>query len=275
MKKLLLGLLTSILLVTGCTSVTKTGALGIDRQQLMLVSYEKMDKISAEAYVKALKEARDKGKLNIDPILTKRVRDIASKLIAQTGTFRDDALKWKWQVNVVDEDTVNAWCMPGGRIVVYSGIIVNKLNLTDAQLAAVMGHEIAHALREHGREQASTNQLVGVGILAIATAAGLGSVGITALGIATQFSISMPFSRQHETEADRIGTELMARAGYDPKEAVEVWVKMNNTNVGKIPEILSTHPSNESRVKDLKEIALKLEPIYLASKNNTLIKEKQ
>lgn len=115
MKKLLLGLLTSILLVTGCTSVTKTGALGIDRQQLMLVSYEKMDKISAEAYVKALKEARDKGKLNIDPILTKRVRDIANKLIAQTGTFRDDALKWKWQVNVVDEDTVNAWCMPGGR----------------------------------------------------------------------------------------------------------------------------------------------------------------
>lgn len=211
MKKLLLGLLTSLLLATGCTSVTKTGALGIDRQQLMLVSYEKMDKISAEAYVKALKEARDKG----------------------------------------------------------------KLNLTDAQLAAVMGHEIAHALREHGREQASTNQLVGVGILAIATAAGLGSVGITALGIATQFSIQMPFSRQHETEADRIGTELMARAGYDPKEAVEVWVKMNNTNVGKIPEILSTHPSNESRVKDLREIALKLEPIYLASKNNTLIKEKQ
>ena len=270
MKKLLLGLLVSILLVTGCTSVTKTGALGIDRQQLMLVSYEKMDKISAEAYVKALKEARDKGKLNIDPILTKRVRDIANRLIAQTGTFRDDALKWKWQVNVVDEDTVNAWCMPGGRIVVYSGI-VNKLNLTDAQLAAVMGHEIAHALREHGREQASTNQLVGVGILAIATAAGLGSVGITALGIATQFSIQMPFSRQHETEADRIGTELMARAGYDPKEAVEVWVKMNNTNVGKIPEILSTHPSNESKVKDLREIALKLEPIYLASKNNTYL----
>ena len=162
----------------------------------------------------------------------------------------------------------------GGRIVVYSGI-VNKLNLTDAQLAAVMGHEIAHALREHGREQASTNQLVGVGILAIATAAGLGSVGITALGIATQFSIQMPFSRQHETEADRIGTELMARAGYDPKEAVEVWVKMNNTNVGKIPEILSTHPSNESRVKDLREIALKLEPLYLASKNITLIKEKK
>lgn len=226
---------------------------------------KKMDKISAEAYVKALKEARDKGKLNIDPILTKRVRDIANKLIAQTGTFRDDALKWKWQVNVVDEDTVNAWCMPGGRIVVYSGI-VNKLNLTDAQLAAVMGHEIAHALREHGREQATTNQLVGVGVLAIATAVGLGSAGITALGIATQFSISMPFSRSHETEADRIGTELMARAGYDPKEAVEVWVKMNKTNVGKIPEILSTHPSNESRVKDLKEIALKLEPIYLASK---------
>ena len=100
MKKLLLGLLVSILFITGCTSVAKTGALGIDRQQLMLVSSEKMDKISAEAYVKALKEPRDKGKLNIDPILTKRVRDIASKLIAKTGTFRDDALKWKWQVKL-------------------------------------------------------------------------------------------------------------------------------------------------------------------------------
>ena len=100
MKKLLLGLLVSILFITGCTSVAKSGVVGIDRQQLMLVSSEKMDKISAEAYVKALKEPRDKGKLNIDPILTKRVRDIASKLIAKTGTFRDDALKWKWQVKL-------------------------------------------------------------------------------------------------------------------------------------------------------------------------------
>ncbi|WP_459882251.1 M48 family metallopeptidase [Campylobacter concisus] len=265
MKKILLTLLTASMLITGCTSVTKSGAVGIDRKQFMLVSAKEMEQSSAQAYVKMLTAARSKGELNVDPILTKRVQDIAKRLIAQTGVFREDALKWKWQVNVINEDTLNAWCMPGGRIVVYSGI-VKKLNLTDAQLAAVMGHEIAHALREHGREQASTNQLIGAGILAIANVAGFGSAGITALGLATQYTISMPFSRSHETEADRIGTELMARAGYDPKEAVEVWVKMSKTNMGKIPEILSTHPSNESRIKDLKEVAAKLEPLYQAAK---------
>ena len=265
MKKILLTLLTASMLITGCTSVTKSGAVGIDRKQFMLVSAEAMEQSSAQAYVKTLTAARSKGELNVDPILTKRVQDIAKRLIAQTGVFRDDALKWKWQVNVINEDTLNAWCMPGGRIVVYSGII-KKLNLTDAQLAAVMGHEIAHALREHGREQASTDQLTGIGILAVATVAGLGDLGASALGLATQYTISMPFSRSHETEADRIGTELMARAGYDPKEAVEVWVKMSKMNIGKIPEILSTHPSNESRIKDLKEVAAKLEPVYQAAK---------
>ena len=265
MKKILLTLLTASLLITGCTSVTKSGVVGIDRKQFMLVSSEEMEQSSAQAYVKALTAAKNKGGLNVDPILTKRVQDITKKLIAQTGVFREDALKWKWQVNVINEDTLNAWCMPGGRIVVYTGII-KKLNLTDAQLAAIMGHEIAHALREHAREQASTDQLTGVGILTIATIAGLGNIGASALSLASQYTISLPFSRSHETEADHIGTELMARAGYDPKEAVEVWVKMGKTNVGKIPEILSTHPSNESRIKDLKEIAAKLEPLYQAAK---------
>ncbi|MBE9863297.1 M48 family metallopeptidase [Campylobacter concisus] len=265
MKKILLTLLTASMLITGCTSVTKSGVVGADRKQFMLVSSEAMEQSSAQAYVKTLTAARSKGELNVDPILTKRVQDIAKKLIAQTGVFREDALKWKWQVNVINEDTLNAWCMPGGRIVVYSGII-KKLNLTDAQLAAVMGHEIAHALREHSREQASTDQLKNIGIFAVATATGLGDLGASALGLATQYTISMPFSRSHETEADHIGTELMARAGYDPKEAVEVWVKMSKMNVGKVPEILSTHPSNESRIKDLKEVAAKLEPVYQAAK---------
>ena len=253
------------MLITGCTSVTKPGVVGADRKQFMLVSSEAMEQSSAQAYVKTLTAARSKGELNVDPILTKRVQDIARKLIAQTGVFREDALKWKWQVNVINEDTLNAWCMPGGRIVVYSGII-KKLNLTDAQLAAVMGHEIAHALREHSREQASTDQLKNIGIFAVATATGLGDLGASALNLASQYTISLPFSRSHETEADRIGTELMARAGYDPKEAVEVWVKMSKMNVGKIPEILSTHPSNESRIKDLKEVAAKLEPVYQVAK---------
>ena len=111
------------MLITGCTSVTKSGVVGADRKQFMLVSSEAMEQSSAQAYVKTLTAARSKGELNVDPILTKRVQDIAKRLIAQTGVFREDALKWKWQVNVINEDTLNAWCMPGGRIVVYSGII--------------------------------------------------------------------------------------------------------------------------------------------------------
>ena len=265
MKKILLTLLTASLLITGCTSVTKSGAVGADRGQFMAIPSEVMEQSSAQAYVKTLTAARNKGELNVDPILTKRVQDIAKRLIVQTTVFREDALKWKWQVNVINEDTLNAWCMPGGRIVVYSGII-KRLNLTDAQLAAIMGHEIAHALREHSREQASADQAKNIGIVLLAAITGLGDFAVNALNKASEYAIMKPFSRSHETEADHIGTELMARAGYDPKEAVEVWVKMSKMSGGKVPEILSTHPSNESRIKDLKEIAAKLEPVYQAAK---------
>ena len=265
MRKILLTFATLAVLLTGCfTSSTQAGLVGADRRQLLLVSSETMDQSAAQAYTQTLRSARSKGELNIDPILTKRVQNIAKRLIAQTGVFRKDALKWNWQVNVINEDTINAWCMPGGRIVVYSGII-KRLDLTDAQLAAVMGHEMAHALREHSREQASTDQIKNIGIFAVAAAAGLGDAGAQALNLASEYTISLPFSRSHETEADHIGTELMARAGYDPNEAVKVWEKMTKISGGRVPEILSTHPSNESRIKDLKEIAKKLEPLYQAA----------
>ena len=155
--------------------------------------------------------------------------------------------------------------MPGGRIVVYSGIIKN-LSLTNGELAAVMGHEIAHALREHSREQASTDMLKNVGIFAVSQAAGLGDLATGAINMAAQYTISLPFSRSHEREADHIGTELMARAGYDPKEAVNVWVKMSQKSGGSVPEILSTHPSSQSRIADLREVAAKLEPVYQQAK---------
>ncbi|WP_169999918.1 M48 family metallopeptidase [Campylobacter sp. RM9328] len=266
MRKILLTLCAVLTLFTGCfTSSTGAGTVGTDRKQLLLISAAVMDESAAQAYVKTLSSAKTKGTLNIDPVLTKRVQNISKRLIAQTGVFRQDALKWNWQANVINEDTLNAWCMPGGRIVVYSGLIT-KLSLNDAQIAAVVGHEIAHALREHSREQASHDQLKNIGIFAISQAAGLGDVGAQALNIATQYTITLPFSRSHETEADHIGTELMARAGYDPNEAVKVWEKMSKVSAsGGVPEILSTHPSNESRIKDLQEIAKKLEPLYLAS----------
>ena len=264
-KIILLAVFTATML-TGCfTSSTSGGALGENRRQMFLVGEQEMNEAAAKAYVETLSGARQKGLLNIDPVMTKKVQDVAKRLIAQVGAFREDALKWKWEVNVIDENTINAWCMPGGRIVVYSGIIKN-LSLTNGELAAVMGHEIAHALREHSREQASTDRLKNVGIFAVSQAAGLGDLAAGAINIAAQYTISLPFSRSHEREADHIGTELMARAGYDPKEAVNVWVKMSKKSGGSVPEILSTHPSNESRIADLREVAAKLEPVYLQAK---------
>ena len=264
-KIILLAVFTATML-TGClTSSTSGGALGENRRQMFLVGEQEMNEAAAKAYVETLSGARQKGLLNIDPVMTKKVQDVAKRLIAQVGAFREDALKWKWEVNVIDENTITAWCMPGGRIVVYSGIIKN-LSLTNGELAAVMGHEIAHALREHSREQASTDRLKNVGIFAVSQAAGLGDLAAGAINIAAQYTISLPFSRSHEREADHIGTELMARAGYDPKEAVNVWVKMSQKSGGNVPEILSTHPSNESRIADLRKVAAKLEPIYLQAK---------
>lgn len=265
-KKFILPLFLAVVFFAGCfTSSTGAGAVGADRRQMFLISAEAMDQSANAAYAKTLQAARQEKALNVDPVLTKRVRDIAKNLIAEVGVFREDALKWNWQVNVIHSNTLNAWCMPGGKIVVYSGI-VNTLNLTDAELAAIMGHEIAHALREHSRERASADQLKNIGIFAVATAAGLGDTGAGLINLATQYTISLPFSRSHETEADHIGTELMARAGYDPNGAVGVWEKMSRQSKGSVPELLSTHPSHDSRIKDLQEIAKKVEPLYLAAK---------
>lgn len=265
MHKILVAVFAFLLFVGCYSSTTQGGLVGANSRQIMLVSASAMNESAAKAYVDTLKSARNKGVLNTNPALTKRVQNIAKRLIAQVGTFRQDALKWDWQVNVIEEDTLNAWCMPGGKIVVYTGII-NRLNLTDSELAAIIGHEIAHALREHSREQASSDQLKNIGIFAVSQAAGLDSGATNLLNLATHYTISLPFSRSHETEADHIGTELMARAGYNPNDAVVVWQKMSKIGSSSTPEILSTHPSNESRIKDLEKIAKKVMPLYLATK---------
>ena len=270
MKKTLLALLASSLIAfstMGClstSSTTSAGSVGADRQQLMLFSEEDMETSANESYAQIIAEAKKAGTLNVNAATTNRVQTIAKRLIAQTGSFREDALKWDWQVNVITEDTVNAWCMAGGKIVVYTGII-EYLNLTDGELAAVMGHEISHALREHSREQASSNALTSVGTSVLSQLAGFGTVGTTAVQLAAEYCLTLPFSRKHETAADKVGTELMARAGYDPNEAVSIWKKMSALTTSSTPEILSTHPSNESRIKNLTEIAKKVYPLYEAA----------
>ncbi|MCR5289359.1 MAG: M48 family metallopeptidase [Treponema sp.] len=251
---------------TGClTTTTSAGSVGADRKQVLLVSEEEMEQSAQQSYAEVLAQAQNAGTLNCDKATLQRVQKIANNLIAQTPIFRSDALSWNWQINVISDQTVNAWCMPGGKIVVYTGII-DSLQLTDGELAAVMGHEIAHALKEHSREQASQAGLQNMGIATAAALFGLTETGTQVLGMAAQFTVGLPFSRKHETEADHIGTELMARAGYDPYEAVNIWKKMSAASSASVPELLSTHPSNESRVADLQEIAKKVYPLYEIAK---------
>jgi predicted Zn-dependent protease len=261
------GLLVAGSLFAGaCTTVetTEGGAIGIDRKQRMstLVSEEELDKGAIAAYNEILTKEKKEGDLNAEPAMTARVRAIAQRLIPQTAVFRPDATKWNWEVNVIKSDELNAWCMPGGKIAFYSGIIT-KLKLTDDEIAAIMGHEIAHALREHAREraseQATTGLVVGVG----AAILGAGQLGADLTQMAYHAVFGLKHSRLHETEADRIGVELAARAGYDPRAAITLWEKMSAAaGSGGGPEFLSTHPSPESRIADLRDYSARVMPLY-------------
>lgn len=247
-------------------STTQGGTVGIDRRQAMspLVSEQQLEQQAAAAYTDLLGKEAKQGDLNPDPAQTARVRRVANRLISQTPVFRPDARAWNWQVNVIRADEVNAWCMPGGKIAVYTGIL-DKLKLSDDEIAAVIGHEIAHALREHAREQASGQTLAQLGLLG-ASLAGVGQNTVSAAGQLYQLGVALPYSRTHETEADRIGVELAARAGYDPRAAVSVWNKMGQLGGSRPPQFLSTHPSPESRMRDLRQYAEKVMPLYSQAK---------
>jgi predicted Zn-dependent protease len=244
---------------------TESGAVGIDRRQSMspLVSAEQINRGAEEAYAQVLAEAGAKNALNRDAAQTARVRTVAQRLIPQTATFRADAPRWEWEVNVLTTPELNAWCMPGGKIAVYSGLL-ERLQLTDAELAAVMGHEIAHALREHGRERASRAVGQGVALGVFGAITGIGDAGLDLAQLALEITLALPNSRTQEVEADRIGVELAARAGYDPRAAVTLWEKMGQAAQGTSPRWLSTHPPREDRLRDLREYAEKMMPLYQA-----------
>ena len=245
-----------------CATTTEEGTVGVQRSQLLLVSSGEMDQAAAAQYQQLIQSATPKGAVNHDPKQVERVRRIANRLIPQTAVFRKDALDWKWEVNVLTSPEVNAWCMPGGKIAVYTGLI-EKLQITDDELAAVMGHEISHALREHGRERASQQLATQMGASAVGAVLGIGQTGTDLAGLVGQVTYLLPYSRIHETEADRMGVELAARAGYDPRAAITLWQKMAKLSSGSAPPaLLSTHPSNEARIKDLTEFSQKVLPLY-------------
>lgn len=260
-------LVATMLALAACETVqtTQGGVVGVDRTQMMAVSSQEIDQAASKEYAQLVAEARRAGKLNQNAAQAGRVRNIANRLILQTPVFRPDARSWDWEVNVFSSPQVNAWCMPGGKIAVYTGLL-EKLHPTDDELAEVMGHEIAHALREHARERASEQAVAGLGISVLAAAAGLGDLGQKGMEYAYMGLLGLPNSRRHETEADRIGIELAARAGYNPHAAVTLWQKMGQVGGDAPIKFLSTHPSNADRLNDLSAYSQRVMPLYEQAK---------
>jgi predicted Zn-dependent protease len=262
----------AIMQLTGCATTTNSSVAGVDRKQLLILSESQVQSMAAQSYVETLNAAKSKNSLNTNNTQLTRVRNISNRLIAQTGQFRPDARNWKWEVNVETSDQINAYCMPGGKIMVYTGLI-EKLKATDAELAAVIGHEIAHALREHGRERMSVAAVQQVGLMGLAVLAAGSSknqnaaaAGVQAAALGSNLFFALPNSREQEREADRIGLELAARAGFDPNAAVSLWQKMSAAAEGAPPEFLSTHPANEARIADLKQLIPQVMPLYQQAK---------
>ena len=256
----------SLAALGGCETTTAGGAVGANRSQLMLVSSDELDRMAAQSYAKLQSDASHKGTLNQDRALLQRVRTIAARLEPQTRVFRADAPGWKWEVNVISSNDLNAFCMPGGKIMVYTGL-VNRLRLTDDEIAVVLGHEIAHALREHSREQVSqaiaAQTAMGIG----AALFGLGDGSAALANVAYDSLVATRFSRTDEGEADRIGLELTARAGYDPRAGVTLWQKMMAANQGgQPPEFLSSHPADASRVQQIQSLLPTVMPLYDAAR---------
>ena len=267
MRTTLVAMAVSTALLSGCETVdtTKEGTVGVDRHQRMLVSEQEVEASSKQAYSQMMAEAQKKNALDRDPAQVQRVKNIVGRLVPQTATFRPDATKWAWESHVISIDEVNAWCMPGGKMAVYTGLI-QKLQITDDELAAVMGHEIAHALREHARERVSRQMGTQMAVGIAGALFGIGELGQGLGNMVADVTLNLPNSRLHETEADRIGVELAARAGYDPRAAIQLWEKMAKVSSGgQPPKWLSTHPSHEDRIKDLRIYAEKVMPLYQAA----------
>ncbi|MGI9282287.1 MAG: M48 family metallopeptidase [Endozoicomonas sp.] len=252
--------------LTGCQSVSTTsgGALGVDREQRMftMLSEEQVNTMAAEAYLQELSKGRKAQLLNKDQAQVRRLRKIADRLVGQVGIYRQDAVSWQWEVNLLEDEQLNAYCMPGGKIMFYSGIL-SKLKLTDDEVAAIMGHEMAHALREHGREAMSQAYAVQLGKDAVQVLLGVNTHGLA--DTVANYALTLPNSRTNEAEADLIGLELMARAGYNPKAAVSLWQKMSQEGGSNVPEFMSTHPSHETRISGLQANVTKVEPLYRAA----------
>jgi predicted Zn-dependent protease len=230
-----------------------------------LVPAEGVERSAGQQYAQMLQQAANNNALGAkDHPQVRRLRAIAQRIIPFTAAWNPRAKDWRWEVNLIGSKQINAFCMPGGKIAFYSGILA-QLKLTDDEVAMVMGHEIAHALREHARERMAKNAATGIGAGLLSQVLGLGQVGQTVTNYGAQL-LTLEFSRSDESEADLVGMELAARAGYDPRAGVTLWQKMGAANKGAPPQWLSTHPSGSSRIADIEKNLPKVLPFYERSK---------
>lgn len=262
MKKLLLGIACSAMLFTGCATTTNFNASGVDRKQLMLYPSADYFTQTHANYRQMMQGYHAKGVLDNKPEISQRVLNIAKKLSIQVIDIKPEIKNWRWEIHVINTNEPNAFCTGQGKIGVYEGVIT-QLKLTDDELAAIIGHEIAHALLEHGRERASremvTNMVLGK----------INGGGQVLAYYAAQLGLTLPFNRSQESEADLLGLQIAAKAGYNPKAAITLWQKFGKLDAGsnnKIMGMLSTHPLPDKRMKDLSESVPKFMPYYLEAK---------
>jgi predicted Zn-dependent protease len=222
---------------------------------------DQVEAAAAQQYTQMLRQAADKRALAPDnhPQVV-RLRYIAQRLVPHALSWNERAKQWRWEVNLLGSKDLNAFCMPGGKIAFYYGIL-DKLQLSDDEVATIMGHEIAHALREHARERIGKNLATRAGASIVSSLLGLGNVGDAALGMGAQL-LTLKNSREDESEADIVGMDLAARAGYDPKAGVSLWQKMMSASKGAPPQFLSTHPAGETRIRDIESKLPKVEPLF-------------
>ena len=230
-----------------------------------LVSAGQVEQQATVQYQQLLQEAASKRALAPDnhPQLL-RLRAISQKIIPFSYEWNDRAKGWKWEVNLIGSQQINAFCMPGGKIAFYTGIL-DKLKLTDDEVAMIMGHEVAHALREHARERMGKSAATNIGANLLSQLLGAGQLGQQALGAGAQL-LSLKFGREDESEADLVGMELAARAGYDPRAGVTLWQKMGAASSGAPPQWLSTHPAGTTRIADIEQNLPKVMPLYEKAK---------
>lgn len=234
-------------LLTGCVSSTIDG-MGSKRKQIMLYSEKEYLQQSTQSYNNIITTAKQRGLI----VNNAQVNRVAKRLIAQVPHYRADAANWNWEVNTIRDNEINAFCLSGGKIGVLTGSIT-KINATDDELAALIGHEIAHALRDHGREKVSKKLLTGLGVLA-ASSAGLGDMVVSSTSLLGDYGVNLPGSRKLESEADLLGVDIMVRAGYNPQGAVSFWNKVvAQEKQGTKIDFLSTHPTSEKRIVEIQD----------------------